>query len=71
MYTRDLRRLQQRFLVRYRVRHADVECRRCHHVWTTMRQTIREPRVFWLVEPRSRQRPDDVGVLERHAARPH
>ena len=70
MYVHDLRPLRQRFDVRYFSRHAEVECRRCHQVWTTVRLTAREPRAFWLAGERGRK---PLGMLElvRHATRTH
>ena len=71
MYVRDLKSLQPRFLVRYRVRHAEVECRRCHQVWTTVRLNGRDPRAFWLLTGGRGRKPDSLPALERHAATPH
>ena len=70
MYVRDLKSLKPRFAVRYFIRHAEVECRRCHQIWSTVRLNGRDPRAFWLAGHRGR-RPASMLELARHATRPH
>ena len=70
MFVRDLKPLTRRFAVRYLLRSAEVECRRCHRTWTTTRLNATEPRHFWPAEGH-RRRPMSTEALAAHAARRH